>query len=125
MMDQHVDVKRILGAIYINLKRSEIAYRNYMDNGKQFIFARVLKRCNEETLNLLVDNSHVLPDDLIHDSIQIIAHLDVWIEKWNDLASTHHPDPEDEFIFENSVTFPRDAAHHLEEAFLRMQSQNN
>lgn len=116
---------KFLGKVYINFKRSEIAYRNYMDNNNQFIFARILKHCNEEIANLLLDNSYLLTDELISDSIKLISHFDIWIEKWNDLANMKNPNLDDEFVFENTFTFPRDAAQNLEKEFLKIRNKKN
>ena len=116
---------KFLGKVYINLKRSELAYRNYIDNDKKFIFARIIKHCNKETLNLLTNNSYLLSDNLISDSIELISHIDIWIEKWNDLAETKKPSLDDEFIFENEFTFPRKAAENLENEFLKIRTQED
>jgi len=64
-MNKHDEIIKFLGKIYINFKRSEIAYRNYMDNDKKFIYAKILKSCNEKILHLLIDNAYLLSDELI------------------------------------------------------------
>lgn len=116
---------KFLGKLHINFKRSETIYQNYIDNKKQFLFAKILKRSNEETLNLLKDNSYLLSDELINDSIKLICHLDIWIEKWNALANKNKPNLNDEFVFENSFRFPKDAAQNLDKEFIEIRDKKN
>lgn len=84
-MSEHDEIIKFLGKIYINLKRSDIAYRKYMDNDKKFIYAKILKSSHERILHLLIDNTYLLSDELIKDSRKLIFHLDIWIENCNDL----------------------------------------
>ncbi len=122
-MENKGEIVRFLGILYINLKRSEIAYKNYIENGKKFIHARIIKKCNEDISDILIEKSYLLRDDLITDSLLLIAHFDIWFEKWNDLADKRRPDLEDEFVFENKFVFPREAASNLESAFLEMKEK--
>jgi hypothetical protein len=124
-MNKHDEIIKFLGKIYINLKRSEIAYQNYMDNDKKFIYAKILKSCNEKILHLLIDNAYLLSDELIKESIKLVFHLDIWIEKWNDLEKKQKPKFEDEFVFENKFTFPREAAQNLENEFLKIRNKKD
>lgn len=96
-----------------------------MDNGRQFVYARVLKNCNERILNLLAENAYLLSDDLIHESMKLISHIDIWLEKWNDLEKKLKPAIGDEFVFENKFTFPREAAHKLEKEFLAIRNEKD
>jgi hypothetical protein len=124
-MNKHDEIIKFLGKIYINFKRSEMAYRNYMDNDKKFIYAQILKSCNERILYLLIDNAYLLSDELIKESMKLIFHLDIWIEKWNDLEKKQKPNIEDEFVFDNKFTFPREAAQNLENEFLKLRNKKD
>lgn len=124
-MNKHDEIIKFLGKIYINFKRSEMAYKNYMDNDNKFIYAQILKSCNERILHLLIDNAYLLSDELIKDSMKLIFHLDIWIEKWNDLEKKQKPNIEDEFVFENKFTFPREAAQNLENEFLKLRNKKD
>ena len=75
-----------------------------MNNDKKFIYAKILKSCNEKILHLLIDNAYLLSDELVKDSMKLISHLDIWIEKWNDLENKQKPNIEDGFVFENKFT---------------------
>ena len=122
-MDQTEEKLKVLGELNIQIKRSELAYRNYMANGKKFIYTKIIKKCNEAILNLLVGHSHLFADDMIEGSLRMIEHIDIWMEKWIDLEQTKKPGLEDEFVFENKVSFPRDVAQKIEAAFLSLREK--
>ena len=109
-----------LGKIYINLKRSSVAYNNYIKEGKTYLHARVLKDCNVKTRELLLENAHILNEDLRNDSIDLINHYDIWIEKWINLKQKRDLELDDVFIFENKYRFPRDAERRLKEEFFKI-----
>ena len=114
---------KFLGKIVIQFSRSRIAYNNYLTNGKTFIFAKILKNSNQAAQTLLLENSYLLSDNLIADSLKLIAHFDIWMEKWNDLANSKFFKLEEEFSFENSFTFPKEAAKNLEKEFLKFREK--
>lgn len=109
-----------LGVIYINFKRSEIAYRQYMNEGKIFLYARILKQCNKTIRKCLLQYAHLLPTSLHQDAVLLITHYDVWMAKWIALEKSSNPKIDDEFIFQNNITFPKEAAQNIEKAFLLM-----
>jgi len=57
--------------------------------------------------------------------MKLISHLDIWIEKWNDLENKQKPNIEDGFVFENKFTFPREAAQNLENEFLKLRNKKD
>jgi hypothetical protein len=112
-----------LGQLYVQLKRSEIVYQYYMNHQKQFLFAKILKECNQSILQLLNSHSHVLSEDLMNDSLKLMTHLHIWMEKWIDLEKKQQPSLHDEFVFENEFSFPREAAQKLEKEFLALSKK--
>ena len=94
-----------------------------MSCNKQFVFASILKNCNEKIAALLVENSYLLPDKLIEDSVKLISHYDIWIQKWHELATIQNPTMTDEFVFENTFSFPKEAATNLQEAYLAIKNK--
>jgi hypothetical protein len=103
------------GQINMILKRSEQAYKEYLLAGKTFMYARILRRYNKKLRSLLIKEGHSLPSYLQKDALELIAHYDIWIEKWDMLQLQLNPKPDDLFVFPNEVTFPKDAACKLEE----------
>jgi hypothetical protein len=111
-----------LGQTYTNLKRSEISYNNYLNDKKKFIHAKILKECNEQIRKLLLENSFLLSDSLQQDALNLISHYDIWIEKWKDLESKMQPDLDDEFVFQNTVSFPKSSSINLEKKYLELKT---
>jgi hypothetical protein len=111
----------LTGLLYMNLKRSETAYKEYLQGGKTYLFARILKIYNEKIRELLLEKGYLLPGTLQKDALLLISHYDVWLQKWNDLEKRLNPGPGDEFIFPNEFIFPKEAAKNLEEEYLRIK----
>jgi hypothetical protein len=105
----------------VNLKRSEIAYKAYLQDGKKFIYARVLKVCNKQLRKLLIENSFLFSETLQNDALNLISHYDIWIEKWNGLKRKLKPSLDDEFVFDNTHIFPKDAALRFEKEYKRIE----
>lgn len=112
---------KFLEQTIINLKRSEIAYKNYLQYEKKFIYAKELKTCNEELRSLLTENIFLLSNTLQQDALTLIIHYDIWIEKWNKLEQSQKFSLDEIFVFENEHTFPRDAAIRIESEFNRIK----
>jgi hypothetical protein len=102
------------------LNQSSLSYRNYLNNGKTFQFAQDLKIYNCKALNLLIENKKSIPEDLQQDIQSLITHYTEWSQKWEKLAAEKEHQPDDFFVFANEVTFPKQAAKNLEEAYRKL-----
>ena len=109
----------ILGKVYLNFERSRIAYDNYINEGKIYLHARILKECNLKIRDLLLENAYILEENLRNDAMDLISHYDIWVEKWNDLKQKRDPQLYDIFIFENEYRFPTEAEKRLKEEFIK------
>jgi hypothetical protein len=107
----------LLQSVVMHWQHSAKAYTEYMENGKKFRYAEMLKLHNTAVKTLLTDNITLIPGDLKEDVEAIIAHYTIWSAKWDDLKSKLNPAPDDEFVFENDHRFPKIAAQKLEAAF--------
>jgi hypothetical protein len=110
---------KLTGELYMNLKRSETAYKEYLQGGKTYMFARILKIYNEKIRELLLEKGWLLSGSLQQDALLLISHYDIWLQKWNDLEKKLAPAPGDEFVFANEFIFPKEAANNLEKEYLR------
>jgi hypothetical protein len=61
-----------------------------------------------------------MPGDLQKDIQFLITHYTEWSLKWEKLAAEKEHQPDDIFVFANDVTFPKQAAQNLEEAFKKL-----
>lgn len=99
------------------LESSNVAYRNYLANGKTYLFAKELKKYNGQALQLMSDENAGFPAELNPDLRALIFHYTEWTKKWEALDSSKQHHDDDEFVFANDITFPRQAARNLEVAY--------
>jgi hypothetical protein len=111
------EFRSLLQSVVQHWHQSAKAYAEYMENGKKFRYAELLKVHNTSVKDLLTDNIAVIPVDLKKDVEAIIEHYTIWSAKWDDLKSKLNPAPDDEFVFENDHRFPKVATGKLEAAF--------
>jgi hypothetical protein len=103
-----------------NLDSSSNAYKNYLAGGKTFRYAQELKKYNGAITSLLLTNKQLLNTALQQDAEALLHHYQEWTQKWEQLAALLQPQPDDIFVFENDITFPRPAAGRLEQAYREM-----
>lgn len=106
----------LLNAINIHLNDSTVAYHNYMDAGMDFAHACELKANNIATRKLIVEHLDILPADLRGNAMEIVSHIDTWMELWDAHKQKLNPAPTDRFAFPNTASFPKEAANKLDEA---------
>ncbi len=119
--DEQEKLKKFVGTLLFLLDRSKTAYTDYLNAGKTFFYARLLRQYNDRIRELLLENSYLLPADLHPDAIALLQHYDVWTLCWDDLHKSLRPDVNDEFVFANSVTFPRASAGRIGEILQRLK----
>jgi hypothetical protein len=110
------EFRSLLQSVVLHWQQSAKAYKDYMENGKKFRYAEMLKLNNTAVKNLLTDNASVVPADFKKDVEAIIEHYTIWSAKWDGLKNKLNPAPDDEFFFENDHRFPKAAAQKLETA---------
>jgi hypothetical protein len=122
-MSESISIQQLelVGQLYINLKRSETAYKEYLQGGKTFRFAKILRVYNEKIRELILQKGYLLSGQLQEDGLAMVSHYDVWMQKWDELKERISPSPDDEFAFPNDVTFPKEAARHLEQEYFRLK----
>ena len=113
----------ILQAVVQQWQQSAIVYKEYMENGKTFRYAQVLKLHNMAVNKLLTNNNALVPQEYIKDVEAIIEHYTIWTAKWDELKAELNPVPDDVFIFQNEHRFPRDAVQKLEAVFDNLSSR--
>ncbi|MEO5774307.1 MAG: hypothetical protein ABIQ32_09355 [Sphingomicrobium sp.] len=104
---------KLLDPLRRHFTAADAAYRDYLANGRTFRSASRLRECNSAARQLLADFGALLPPQYHADAAALKDHYDVWIKLWDEHASATRPLPEDPFVFENSVTFPKDAQERL------------
>ncbi len=110
----------VLQSVLLHWQQSAKTYTEYMENGKKFRYAQILKIHNTAVTKLLTENIVLIPENYIKEVEAIIEHYTIWTAKWDELKSRLNPSAEDEFIFENEHRFPKVAAQKLEAAFNKL-----
>lgn len=100
-------ITEFLGMVKTQLARAEFAYKAYIDSGKIFLYAKILKDVNDSLRFLLVNKTHLLPPEQMKYSLSLIHHIDVWSTVWEDAYALQRPSLKSVFTFENTVNFPR------------------
>jgi hypothetical protein len=111
---QEILERELVGQLSMHFRRGEAAYNNFHADGRQFLFAKILRDNNCEIRHLLLSRGHLLPFEQQQNAIELVAHLDIWLALWEYLASTKAHKPEDGFSFE-SCRYPQEAAKSLKE----------
>jgi hypothetical protein len=116
---QELLVSELVGPLSMHFRRGEAAYQNFHADGRQFLFAKILRDNNCEVRHLILSKGHLLPFEQQQNAIELVAHLDIWLALWEYLASTKVHKPEDGFSFE-SCKYPQEAAKSLKEFCLEL-----
>jgi hypothetical protein len=115
--DLEILVSEILGPLNMHFKRGEAAYQNFHLDGRQFLFASILRDNNRAIRQLILTKGHLLPIEQQQHAIDLVAHLDIWLALWEDLAASKVHRPEDKFSFE-SCKYPKESVVALKEFYL-------
>lgn len=108
------------GEIHMQMKGSAAAYHNYLQGGKTYMHAHILRQYNARLRDMLLQKGYLLSEALQEDALALVDHYDVWMQKWDELERKLSPALSDEFVFPNEVTFPKTAAANLEKEFQRL-----
>ncbi len=100
------DLINFLGEVKTQLDRSQLAYKSYINDGKKFLYAKILKSSNDEIRDLLLKKTYLLPNDQSKNAVALIHHIDVWSSLWDDAYTSLKPSIKSVFVFDNQVNFP-------------------
>jgi hypothetical protein len=95
----------------------------YLQNGKTYLYANVIRGANEDVIMLIQNNMDLIPSELMEDFAALFEHLEIWRLKWYDLEESLNPALDDEFIFQNKHSFPRDANERIEMYYTRLAQE--
>lgn len=110
-------VVELLGPLHMHFRSAGAAYRDYLAEGRSFLWANSLYRLNSAARLLLLAKGYLLPDDLKADATALIRHYDAWLTLWEDLAERSRPALDDAFVFESRISYPRDAEDRLRQLY--------
>lgn len=100
------EVVDFLAVVMTQLEKTHVVYKKYIESGKIFLYANILKKINDELRDLLVNKGHLLPVEQSKNALALIHHIDVWSVIWDDAFSLFKPTDLSVFAFKNDVNFP-------------------
>lgn len=83
----------LLGQVYIHLNRTRLAFKNkysQLEKYEEVYEDEVIFTSNRKIRDLLLDNGHHLPPDLLEQASLLIEHFDVWLNKYHNLRKVEH-----------------------------------
>ena len=95
------------------LNYADKIYSAYIENGKKFVFSKVLFDVNDEIYHLIKSNIVMCPEERKQDAYDLIFHIDVWRTIWLDEVEQKNPSWSDEFAFPNEIKFPKKSVERL------------
>jgi predicted nuclease with TOPRIM domain len=119
---QQLTVSALIIRVHELMDESLAAYKNYLQQGKTYQYAKELRRVNTRMAALLEQNKKLLTGEMEEASTALIEHYKIWTAKWDELEKKLSPLAADEFVFQNSHTFPRAAAQLFEEKYIDLNS---
>tara|TARA_R110002050_G_scaffold13971_2_gene44467 strand:+ start:12198 stop:12557 length:360 start_codon:yes stop_codon:yes gene_type:complete len=89
----------LLYAIVFQMERAQRAYQYYR-NEQVYLHACNIYKGNNEMASLLTRYGWKLDNEIYEGSLDLLEHLDVWLEQFYHLKSELNPSPQTKFIFE-------------------------
>ena len=99
------------------LIRGYYAYQQYLNFGKKFFYAIIIKENNMRIAKLIVKHNHLFPVEQKNDLMLILSHINSWCAQWEYLYKNSTPNLEDEFIFETLIKFPKESLVRLDKYY--------
>lgn len=111
---------RLLGPLRMHFLAAGQAYQDYLHNGRSYLFACSLRRISAAARQILMTWGHLLGQEHVPDALALVRHYDVWLTLWDDHSARLKPAMSDPFVFDNVVTFPKEAQKRLMELHQRL-----
>ncbi len=109
------------------LRLSGRAYEKYMRN-KIYLHALNIRKANEMIYQLVLDKTHLIPDGIQKDCIELLNHYDCWLLQFKDEEQKRKPALTDEFIFfrvDDQIAYPRLSEQRIFETIKELQIRKN
>tara|TARA_Y100000389_G_scaffold162964_1_gene166000 strand:+ start:1906 stop:2280 length:375 start_codon:yes stop_codon:yes gene_type:complete len=89
------------------LDSSKKIYKNYLSDGRKFLYAKDLRSINEKIVNL-INTQKFEKDEVLKPAFQNLKkHLEEWICAWDREKINKTPNDNDKFTFSGYRTYPK------------------
>ncbi|WP_125723103.1 hypothetical protein [Flavobacterium ustbae] len=82
----------LLGQVYIHLNRTRLAFVNTYSKLKKYnahFEDEIMYVSNKKIRDILLENGHHLPPELLGEASKLIEHYDAWLIKYNDMRKVN------------------------------------
>lgn len=114
----------ILGQIYIYLNRTRLAFeRKYsrLEKYDQYFEDEIIFTTNKRIRDLVIENGHHIPPELLDEASKLVEHYDAWLIKYNLIrkinkdTSTIHI-----YVGTDGFPFPEAAEQKFKESYIQL-----
>ena len=117
-------LSEILGPAAMHLERTRRAFDRWKDK-QLFLEMEIIGKSNGFIRDILLQNGHLLPADLLGHASALIEHYDAWLEEFDKKRLSETPDLDAKFIFVAPLGygFPHEAERAFNAKFQQMRKQ--
>ena len=114
----------LLGQVYIHLNRTSRAFQNKyskLENYNAFYEDEIIFTSNKRIRDILLENGHYLPPELLDEASKLIEHYDVWLVKYNNLRKVNNDKSTIQiYVGPDGFNFPENAEEIFKEKYTKM-----
>ena len=110
---------KLLGPLNIHFDRTKRAFTRWKEKNL-YLEGKVIKKGNVVIRDLLLNNGHLIPVELLEDAGKLIEHYDVWLEQFAEHRDSQVSDPTVTFVFAGpeGYPFPRSSEQNFRNKFV-------
>jgi hypothetical protein len=114
----------LLGQVYIHLNRLSLAFKNKYSKLKEydpFFEDEIIYQSNKHIRDLLLNNGHFLPPELLDEASKLVEHFDIWLNKYNEIRILNKDiQTKKIYVGPDGFRFPENAEKMFKEKYVEM-----
>jgi hypothetical protein len=95
----------VFGPLRLEFERTKAAFRRLKPHDN-WIEANVMKASNTRIRDMLLENGHLIPPDLVDDAAALIEHYDVYLQEYDRVRESEDASRIEAYIFAGPKGFP-------------------